>query len=166
MNTNYVATAAACFCLAAPAGALLAAPPAAAPLQPGTLSGYVRDTHGKPIAQAQVTIVSTGETTETDKDGAYVFTDEDPGLYVIKAVRVKYHYGVLTITVQPHATQTLSFVLADAASMPPSVVKGKKSPTTIIAVITAQKSRGPFPSDDPLESFPGSSGLHSTARSR
>ena len=169
MGMNKFITTAACLCFAAPTGALLAAPSAALPLQTGTITGHVQDTKGKPIAQAQVTILGTGETTMTDKDGAYIFTGEDPGFYTIKASATKYRYEALTLTVQPHITQVLNLFLEDASYVPRPLTKGKQPPIAIISVITSQGHRVP-PLDPiangPLNPFQGDLGLHSTARSR
>ena len=169
VSMNKLLTTAACLWFAAPAGALLATPPAALPLQTGTITGHVRDTKGNPIAQAQVVIVETGETTSTDKNGTYVFTGEDAALYVITASSAKHQAETLTITVRPGTIQTLDLVLVDASHTSAPLAKGKKPPTAIIEVITSQGHHVPPPdpiANGPLDPFQGDLGLHSTARSR
>ncbi len=173
MGMNKLVTATASLCLMMTAGAVLSAPlPPTAPGTSekwGTIKGHVRDTKGNPIAQAQVVIVETGETTSTDKNGTYVFTGEDAALNVITASSAKHQAETLTITVRPGTIQTRDLVLVDASHTSAPLAKGKKAPTAIIEVITSQGHHVPPPdpiANGPLDPFQGDLGLHSTARSR
>ncbi len=168
MNIHTIPAAA--ICLALTASVAAANPqPIAQEVTTGTITGYVRDTRGRPIAQAQVKILGTGEITATDQSGAYIFTGEDPGLYIIQAHSAKYRAESLTITVQPGMTETLNLVLADASHTSIPIAKGKKPPTAIVSVIESQGHRVSPPdpiANGPLNPFQGDLGLHSTARSR
>ncbi len=159
------------FCLAL-AGSSTIAAPQAPPQQitTGTIMGHVRDTAGKPLAHIPVEVMQTAEFVFTDKDGGYVFSQENPGIYTVAAigaispaVRIRtqvtmYSRVVMPCTLKSAGTTVCNFslVLLGAKWISPSpspILKDYSGPGT------AQQS----PQEDV---FPGDVSLHSTARSR
>ena len=56
----------------------------------GTLRGHVRDTAGRPLCNARVTIVGTSFSTPTDSTGSYRIEKVPPGTFSIRATYAGY----------------------------------------------------------------------------
>ena len=156
--------------LALTTAAALAAPQAV-PLRPGTITGHVRDTRGKPLVGIPVMIMQTGEATATDKKGAYLFTQEDPGAYTLAAeggwspaVTTRTQVPVYSQVVQSFTLHPAGFAVFDFVLKP----LGRRwvSPQPYPVLVQPQKERQ-RPPDDAFGGgvFGGDAGLHSTARS-
>src|SRR5580693_6887378 len=78
----------------------------------GTVQGTVKDSDGKPIKGANVTLVGTGLATVTDKSGSYLFTGVTPGTYTVKADVENYQPAETQVVLQQDMTATTDFSLA------------------------------------------------------
>ena len=132
----------------------------------GTLSGQVRDSHGKPIVGAQIKIVETAEVTGTDSHGNYTFLDEDPGTHLISANADKYKVNTLKATISAGSTEKLDFVLQPDSHHRFNTIKIAKPGTSVIVEFYSGPSRRKAASPDPQETFPGDVGLHTSVHSR
>lgn len=82
----------------------------------GSISGVVVDQSITPIAEATITIVGLGTTTETNDDGQFKFEDLEPGTYFLQADAVGFN-----------ATQTSVDVLADQVAKPKMALQAVQS---------------------------------------
>ena len=69
---------------------------------PGSISGTIEDENGDPIENADVDLVDDNDqvvdSTTTDSDGLYEFTDVDPGSYTVKASKDGYRDDERSVT--------------------------------------------------------------------
>ncbi|QHE62502.1 hypothetical protein FHE72_16855 [Rossellomorea vietnamensis] len=85
---------------------------------PGTLTGFVRDTNSNPIAGGSVTVqISTGTgiivaTTVTAPDGSYTVQNLAPGNYIVIAAATNYQAATQGVTIASNATSVVNFNLA------------------------------------------------------
>lgn len=70
--------------------AAIAALSASAPqaVAQATLAGFVRDSTGVPVADAQVAVIALNRLTRTDEKGAFLLTDLTPGMRAVSIRRV------------------------------------------------------------------------------
>ena len=82
--------------------------------------GYVRDSAGKPLAQAVVEIVETHEFVRTDNSGKYLFVGENAGTYTLTTQtpphvdgvqRTTYAFIKASVVVKPNTAAVLNFAL-------------------------------------------------------
>ncbi len=80
--------------------------------QPGTITGYVYDQSGSPIAGATVSTNTGGYTTTTASSGSYTLSGVAAGSYNVTASKTNYSPQSKSATVSPGGTVPLSFNLA------------------------------------------------------
>ena len=140
------------------AGAMSFFPLTAHAATTGSLSGTVKSSTGNPVVGAQVKIVGTGETAETDSSGSYNFTGEDPGIVTIQVTSATFKPETLTATVTQDVTQRLDFVLekATVTGQTRIIVPGvnRTNPSTS-SVITADEEQKVKSQPNNLYQFPG-----------
>ncbi|PFG05371.1 carboxypeptidase regulatory-like domain-containing protein [Bacillus sp. es.034] len=85
---------------------------------PGTLTGFVRDTDNNPIAGGSVTVqISTGTgiivaTTVTASDGSYTVPNLAPGNYTVVAAATNYQAATQGVTITSNTPSVVNFNLA------------------------------------------------------
>lgn len=140
------------------AGAMSFFPLTAHAATTGTLNGTVKSATGQPIEGAQVKIVGTGETTETDAGGNYSFVGEDPGTLTIQVSSATFKAETLTVNVTPDTTQSLNFQLEKATVsgstriIVPGVNRTNPSTSSVISADEEQKVKS---QPNNLYQFPG-----------
>jgi len=101
-------------CLALIAGFALA--PDASAQTTGTLAGSVTDAaSGRPLETVLVKIDDTSFGVLTNASGGYIILSVPPGEYTVRATRVGYREGELTVTVTAGGTAELDFALEQTA---------------------------------------------------
>ncbi|PFG06479.1 carboxypeptidase regulatory-like domain-containing protein [Bacillus sp. es.034] len=85
---------------------------------PGTLTGFVRDSNNNPIAGGDITVqISTGTgiivaTTVTATDGSYTVPNLAPGNYTVVAAAANYQTAAQGVTITSNVTSIVNFNLA------------------------------------------------------
>jgi outer membrane receptor protein involved in Fe transport len=124
----------------------------------GTLQGLVRSTTGAPLANAQVLIQETGETTRTDARGNYSFTGVDPGTYTIQVSYATYKTISQKTTVTQDLTQRLDFSLERNVIGGRGIITAppvRRANTSTSTVITANEEQKVKSQPNNLYQFPG-----------
>ena len=79
---------------------------------PGTITGYVRNRSGSPLANATVSASTGGYTTITNGVGSYTLSGVTPGTYTVTASKLAYCYQTISGVVVPSGgTVTQNFAL-------------------------------------------------------
>lgn len=81
-----------------------------------SIKGKVTDTEGKPIAFANVGLLSTGKGNPTNQDGTYLIENIKPGAYTLQVAFVGYKTQQRKIELKPGETLELNFVLEERAT--------------------------------------------------
>lgn len=105
------------------------------PVNPGTVTGTVRQSSGTPIANAVVRLTQNGTTmasTVTNGVGVYTLTGVLQGTYTVQAQADAFVTGVQGVTVQAGATSTVNFSL-------------QSSPGSITGIITDKATNDVIP---------------------
>ena len=136
--------------------------PRVLPMPPGTgsITGVVQDPTGKPVADAQVIIVATGEYVKTDKDGKFVFVGEDPASYTLRVNAARYKPATGPALLKPNGIAQVTLILTPFSYTRRIMVDPQMQPNG------THSSRSVPVYPDPVITFGGDLGLHSTARSR
>src|SRR5690242_18055780 len=92
----------------------IAAAPAMAMAQAGTISGRVTAGTTTPLNDGRVMLVGTSVTTITNADGRYVLRNVPPGTVEVRVLRVGYTEQKKPVTVTPGANVTLDFQMQQA----------------------------------------------------
>lgn len=80
---------------------------ASAPVIAGELNGTVSsDTLGRPVRGVQVTVVETGQSVQTDKDGRYAMSGLEAGTYTLKIAQPGYETAEITVNVPAEGSVT------------------------------------------------------------
>lgn len=80
--------------------------------QPGTISGYVKDTSNSPISGATVATNTGGYSTTSAADGSYSLAGVAPGTYSVTASKTNYvSQTINNVVVSSNQTTTVSFSL-------------------------------------------------------
>lgn len=79
----------------------------------GGIQGIVRDSDGKPVAGAHVSLIGTGtpQVARTDGSGYYTFTGVQPGAYTLKVEGDNLKTQTLPVTATQDITQNVDFAL-------------------------------------------------------
>ncbi len=93
-----------------------------------SLRGVVRDTAGKPIDAATITIVELSRTVANGADGAFVFPDIAPGRYTLSVRRLGFATTSAAATV-PSTAPVVIELHASALRLAPVTVTAARKPT-------------------------------------
>jgi large repetitive protein len=105
---------------------------------PGTLTGFVRDTNNDPIAGGSVTVqISTGAgiivaTTVTAPDGSYTVPNLAPGNYTVVAAASNFQAAAQGVTIVSNTTSIVNFNLAADPGSISGIVTNAQTGTPII----------------------------------
>ena len=105
---------------------------------PGTLTGFVRDTNNVPIPGGSVTVqISTGTgiivaTTVTAPDGSYTVPNLAPGNYTVVAAASNFQAATQGVTISSNTTSNVNFNLAAAPGSISGIVTNAQTGTPII----------------------------------
>jgi Flp pilus assembly protein TadD/protocatechuate 3,4-dioxygenase beta subunit len=118
------------------------------PTAQGTVQGYVRDSSGKPVANATISLELAPETrrsgtptsatepvaTHTDSEGAYRFVALPEGSYNLRAEMNGYHNAaIVPVSAAPNATTKIDLVLVPLLTSDPPATKASETPRSTIA---------------------------------
>lgn len=84
----------------------------------GVIRGVVTDTEGLPIVAAQVGLVETGDTTQTDDAGAFAFGDLEAGEYRLVVTRLGYEEHARRAAVVAGETTEITITLSPLVVTP------------------------------------------------
>lgn len=107
---------------------------------PGTLTGFVRDTNNNPIAGGSVTVqISTGSgiivaTTVTEPDGSYSVQNLAPGNYTVVAAASNFQAATQGVTISSNATSIVNFNLSADPGSISGIVTNTQTGTPITGV--------------------------------
>jgi tetratricopeptide (TPR) repeat protein/protocatechuate 3,4-dioxygenase beta subunit len=124
----------------------------------GTVQGYVRDSSGKPMSNATVSLQLAAETrrpntttatepeaTYTDSEGAYRFSSLPEGSYNLRAQMNGYHNATtIPVSVAPNVTTKIDLVLLPLIASDPLPTKVEEMPQSSAAT-SPKKSRTEAP---------------------
>jgi tetratricopeptide (TPR) repeat protein len=125
----------------------------------GTVQGYVRDSSGKPVADATVFLQLAGETsypaaptssiepkvTRTDSQAAYRFSSLPEGSYNLRAAMSGYqNAAIVAVSVAPNVTTKIDLVLLPLIASDPLSTKVEEMPQSSAAT-SPKKSRTEAP---------------------
>ncbi|MGG4167943.1 carboxypeptidase regulatory-like domain-containing protein [Rossellomorea vietnamensis] len=105
---------------------------------PGTLTGFVRDTNNVPIPGGSVTVqISTGAgiivaTTVTAPDGSYTVPNLSPGNYTVVAAASNFQAATQGVTISSNTTSIVNFNLASDPGSISGIVTNAQTGTPII----------------------------------
>ncbi|WP_282137851.1 carboxypeptidase regulatory-like domain-containing protein [Rossellomorea aquimaris] len=105
---------------------------------PGTLTGFVRDTNNAPIAGGSITVqISTGAgiivaTTVTSPDGTYTVQSLAPGNYTVVAAASNFQAATQGVTVVSNMTSIVNFNLAADPGSISGIVSNAQTGTPIV----------------------------------
>lgn len=127
----------------------------------GSLAGFVTDASSKrPLRGAQITVVSTGKTSISDKHGHYVITGLPPGTYEIKVDFIGYAAtSYEEVLVKSDITTLLNFALTPfILRTEPIIITGLRSPirqetTSTTHYINNRDLTSHYPVDNYIDSF-------------
>jgi hypothetical protein len=111
--------------------ALLISVPFALPAQesaPAMLSGVVRDTLGKPLADVEVVVVGVGLSARTSRDGVYAVLGIPPGIRRVVIRRVGFEQIVHDLEIAPGADARMDVDLFPTAHRLAEVVVEERKP--------------------------------------
>ena len=78
----------------------------------GTIAGVVRDAESRdPLSFANVVVVNTQLGAAANEDGAFLITGVPTGTYQIRATRIGYAEGTLSVVVEPGHLASVEFAL-------------------------------------------------------
>ncbi|MBW3113649.1 carboxypeptidase regulatory-like domain-containing protein [Bacillus sp. MCCB 382] len=105
---------------------------------PGTLTGFVRDTNNVPIPGGSVTVqISTGTgiivaTAVTAPDGSYTVPNLAPGNYSVVAAASNFQAATQGVTISSNSTSILNFNLASDPGSVSGIVTNSQTGTPVI----------------------------------
>ncbi len=134
-------------------GGFVFSPELARSEEPAELTGIVRDSTGRPLAGARVTLLGTSWRTMIDSSGRFRFDSLPPGVYALAADHADYaRYGVrigrTDIVLEEGARRELDFRAPGAAGIAFAMCDGRMpgtSEATLRLTLIRDDSRTPLP---------------------